>query len=353
MGLVVSHDLIYASESELEAQFAQIRAGGVNWVREDFAWQVIEPRPGVFDWRNFDGLIEAAAKAGVHVLGILDYSAPWASSDPSGAGNQFYPPKHDGDFAAYAAAVAARYGNGGWFWGDHGELAAMPLTAVEIWNEPYGSWAWRPGPDPVAYAALVRQTALAIHAADPNMQVLMSGDLQSWDDRNAATGTQAQPWLARLLAADPGVAKLVNGLDVHPYPEPRDAGPYDLGVGQEQSFGRVALIRQTELAAGVSLPIWITEVGWSTAPNTPFSVSDQTQAAFFTGAVKRAIGEWGSYVPRIFLFAWYRSDGLAGALENDCDLLDPQGNPKPAWQALAQMLGGVPGGSDPSAPMVN
>ena len=82
-------------------------------------------------------------------------------------------------------------------------------------------------------------------------------------------------------------------------------------------------------------------------------MSDQTQAAFLTGAVKRAIGEWGSYVPRIFLFAWYRSDGLAGALENDCGLLDPQGNPKPAWQALAQMLGGVPGGSDPSAPMVN
>ena len=46
VGLVVSHDLIYALESELEAQFAQIRAGGVNWVREDFAWQVIEPRPG-------------------------------------------------------------------------------------------------------------------------------------------------------------------------------------------------------------------------------------------------------------------------------------------------------------------
>ena len=35
------------------------------------AWRVrLDPR--------FDRLMEAAARTGVHVLGILDYSAPWA-----------------------------------------------------------------------------------------------------------------------------------------------------------------------------------------------------------------------------------------------------------------------------------
>ena len=353
VGLAVSHDLFDASTSEIEAQFAQIHAGGVSWVREDLEWAVAEPQQGIFNWAPFDRLMEAASRTGVHVLGILDYSAPWASSDPSGAGNKFYPPKNDVDYAAYSAGVASRYGSTGIFWSQHPELTPDPLSAVEIWNEPYGSWYWMPGPDPAAYDALVRATAPAIHAIDPSMTVLMSGDLQSWDDRNAATGTQAQPWLPRLLADDPGVAKLVNGLDVHPYPTPRDAGPYDDTASIEQSFGRIPLIRQTELAAGVNLPIWITEVGWSTAPNTPFSVSEQTQASYSLGVVHRAIDEWGAYVPKVFIFGWYRSNGIQGESDQNCGLVDVTGSLKPAWIELTQLLGGAPGPPDPSASLSN
>jgi hypothetical protein len=210
-----------------------------------------------------------------------------------------------------------------------------------------------PGPDPAAYDALVSTTAPAIHAVDPSMTVLMSGDLQSWDDRNAATGTQAQPWLARLLQDDPGVAKLVNGFDVHPYPTPRNAGPYDTGASVSNSFGRIPLIRSTELAAGVNLPIWITEVGWSIAPNTAYSVSEQTQASFLLGAVDRAINEWGAYVPKIFLFGWYRSNGVQGDSSQNDGLVNEDGTLTPGWVDLTQLLGGVPGPPDPAAPLSN
>jgi hypothetical protein len=353
VGVVISHDLFNDSTSEIEAQFAQIRAGGVSWAREDFEWGVIEPQRGVFNWAPFDRLMQAASSSGVQVLGILDYSAPWASSDPTGNENKFYPPTNNSDFASYAAAVAARYGAGGSFWAANPALVPDPLTTVEIWNEPFGSWYWKPGPNPEAYAALVNVTAPAIHAADPQMQVLISGDLQSWDDRNAATGTQAQPWLAQLLAVDPGIGKLVNGLDVHPYPEPRNTGPYATGASAQQAFGRIALIRATEVAAGVNLPIWITEIGWSTDPSTPFSVSAQTQATFLRDAVQRSINGWGSYVAKIFLFGWYRSNNVPGDPGQNFGLIKASGAVTPAWTAITRLLGGVPGGSDPDASLAN
>lgn len=336
VGMGISHTLVGEPATEIEAELKQIRAGGVSWVREDFPWATAEPAKGVFNWAPLDHLMEAASLADVHMLAILDYSALWASSDPSGHGDIFYPPKHDVDFATYAAAVASRYGVHGTFWSEHAALKADPLTAVEIWNEPYGSWFWKPRPDPLAYVALVRQAALAIHRAKRHMFVLMSGDLQSFDGRNATS--HYRPWLESLLAADPSLPRLVDGFAVHPYAEPRETGPYGTGFSPAQSFGRVALIRKIALNAGIAKPIWITEVGWSTSPRAPHAISDATQATYMREAISRAIGEWGSYVQKIFLFSWYRSDGIPNSVRN-YGLLDRSGIPKPAWRAITALIG--------------
>ena len=57
-----------------------------------------------------------------------------------------------------------------------------------------------------------------------------------------------------------------------------------------------------------------------------------------------------AYVPKIFLFGWYRSDNLPRDPAHNEGLLDPSGRPKPAWIRLTRMLGGSPGGPDPGAP---
>ena len=339
VGISISYAIVNQSVADIQWELTQLRSGGVSWVREDFAWALAEPRRGVFNWTPTDNLMTAASRTGIHVLGILDYSAPWASSDPSGHGDVFFPPKSNADFAAYAAAVTSRYGNSGSFWTAHPDLTRTPLSAMEIWNEPYGSWFWKPGPDPAAYAAMVRATAPVIHAADPKMQIIMSGDLQSWDDGYAA---HLQPWLSSVLRADPGVTKLVNGLGVHPYSEPRNLGPDDAGPNPLVTFGRVALIHQAEVASGVSLPIWITEVGWSTAPGTPYGISTQQQASYMAAALRRGIIEWGGFVKRIFLFGWYRSSDLPGDMYHNYGLLFNNGVPKPAWTTITQLLGGLP-----------
>jgi polysaccharide biosynthesis protein PslG len=347
VGVAVSYDLYQSPESRIQRGLAQLHAGGVSWIREDLTWAIAEPEPDVFAWAAFDRLMKAAALAKVHVLGILDYSAPWASSDPTGSGDPFYPPKSDADFAGYAAAVVSRYGRNGSFWSENPHLIPDPLTALELWNEPYESWDWKPSPDPEAYAALVSQAARAIHAVDPHSVVLMAADLASWGNGSAPNG---HPWLASLLAADPELPGLVNAIAVHPYPAPLSLGPDYRGPDLKASFGRVALLHQAEVAAGVRLPIWITEVGWSTAPDTPQAVSARTQARYSLDAIRRSLGQWGSYVSRIFLFGWFRSSGRRGDLAGNYGLLDPNGIPKPAWIAIAHLLGGKPGGRDPDVP---
>src|SRR5688500_7505996 len=89
----VNTHLVWVSQADARAGYAEAAAGGVGWVREECPWGVVEPQPGNYAWARTDAMMAAASQAGVNVLGILGYSAPWASSDPSRAGNSRYPPR--------------------------------------------------------------------------------------------------------------------------------------------------------------------------------------------------------------------------------------------------------------------
>ncbi|MDX6511628.1 MAG: polysaccharide biosynthesis protein PslG [Gaiellaceae bacterium] len=320
----ISSHFYWLSEVGARAQMARLKAGGVTWVREDFRWDRLEPQRGTFDWVRTDHVMAAAAASGVNVLGLITHAPPWAS----GSTDPVYPPKNPDEFAAFAAAVVSRYGTGGSFWPTRPELTPRPLTAVEIWNEPFGRWAWKPNPDPVAYAALAHKAAVAIHAVQSDVTVLVCGDVI----QQRADGAVEVPWLAKVLAADPQLSKLANGYAVHPYSDNR--GPYDSVTKQIYRFDRVTLTRDVARAYGASLPIWITEVGWSTGVG---GLSEATQAEYTRGATVRALDEWGSFVARIFVFSWDVSDS-AGTLNAGYGLRRPDDSARPAWDALKALL---------------
>jgi hypothetical protein len=330
--------LVWLSQSAAHSALSQARAGGVDWVREEFPWGAVEPQRGKFSWSRTDALMSAASLAGVNVLGILSYSAPWASSDPSGGGDSKYPPRDVADYARYAAAVAARYGSGGTFWAAHPELVPRPLTAVQIWNEPFGYWFWKPNPSPAAYAKLARAATAAIRSVTPGMTILVAGDVLQ-----VRTDGKLLDWLKSLRAADPGLNALVDAYSVHPYPHPRTNGPYLDRADPRWDYRRVMLTHEID----PSLPIWITEVGWSTA-DTSDSVSEATQASHVRGAVVRALDDWGSYVKRIFVYSFDRDSADRGDREGHYGLLRQDGSAKPAWDTLRALLAAGP---SPTAPI--
>src|SRR5215211_9288674 len=82
-------------DADQETEMRRLHAGGVDWTREDFLWETIEPSKGSFNWSWPDKLMTSSSRTGVNVLAILDYSAKWASSGPNGEST--YPPRDNAE----------------------------------------------------------------------------------------------------------------------------------------------------------------------------------------------------------------------------------------------------------------
>jgi len=298
------------------------RDGGVTWIREDFTWSSIEPAPGRFVWARTDALMRNVSRLGMHVLAIATYAPGWASGHPDS--NKF-PPTNPRDYARFAKAIADRYGRGGTFWQANRRLVPAPLTAIELWNEPWHASFWGTGPDPAAYARLVRAAATAVKRSHPRMAVLASADV---------TGSGGVEWFGPLLAADPDLWRsgLVDAWSVHLYCQ--DRSPWDVVSPQQYRFDRVLVTRGLAEQSGAVKPIWITEFGWSTEPGAPDAVSEQTQAQYEHDALSRATIEWRSFVRRSFVFTWTKPSVAADAY----NLLRLDGSSRPAWQAIQAFI---------------
>lgn len=238
------NDFAY-TPAQIDAQLAAVRATGATIARSDALWEATEPHPPTagrhdWDWSFDDRIAGSLAAHGLAWLPILDYSAPWAQSIP---GQDHSPPRSDADYAAYAAAFAARYGPGGTFWREHPGVSAQPVGAIEIWNEPDNGGFWAPSPDPGAYARLYLVTRAAIDAADPGIRVLVGGL------------TRPASFLPAMVQAAPDLSGHVDGVAIHPYGRPAVVA------------GKVASARATLAALGMTeVPLYVTEFGWTTQP---------------------------------------------------------------------------------------
>jgi len=139
------------------------RAGllGARWVREEFtATRLHSGSDSPYYWAPFDRVVREERKAGLHILGLLDYSNSW------GYANHGWMPHADmrrlsADFAHYAYAVAHHYRGQIDFW--------------QVWNEPNLKVFWHPAPNPGDYAQLVNAAYPAIKRGNPRARVVLAG----------------------------------------------------------------------------------------------------------------------------------------------------------------------------------
>lgn len=147
----------YSSKKDLEKVVALMKKAGVGWVRMDFLWQDIEPEPGKFRFDKYDVIVNLLNKNNINILGILDYSADWASV----CNRWNCPPWHNELFIKYAAGVVERYKDRIKYW--------------EVWNEPDSYTYWEQQDGLKSYCALLKDVYIAVKKADPDCKVLNGG----------------------------------------------------------------------------------------------------------------------------------------------------------------------------------
>jgi hypothetical protein len=245
-------DLFALPASDWDAQLAALQAGGIGVVRLPAYWSDLEPRAPDADgrrypnWQLIDDKVQALARHGLRWEPVICFSATWSETVP---GDYASAPADAGQFAAFAATLARRYGPGGSFWSGHSDLAPVPVRSYELWNEPNAAVFWHPQDSaPEAYADLYALTRDALRQVDGSARVVVGG--------LASPGTEVLPadrFVARMFAHRPDLRGDVDVVGYHPY-SATIAGVYAL---------LAAFRRALDAAAGPGVPIEVTEVGWT------------------------------------------------------------------------------------------
>jgi hypothetical protein len=280
------NDLTY-SPAQIDAQLSALRATGATVARSDALWQASEPlapRDGVhhYAWDFDDRIAAALAAHGLTWLALLDYSPPWAQSV---AGQPHSPPDNSDDFAAFARAFAVRYGTSGTFWRDHPSLPALPVTTLEIWNEPDNGEFWAPSPDAGRYAELYLAARAAVDAVDPSARVIVGGL------------TAPTTFLAAMARAVPALAGHVDGVAIHPY------GPPAVVVSKI----RAARATLTGLGLG-AVPLYVTEFGWTTSPPGAVNYVATTRRPAWIERTLAALARLQCGLAATVLYTWVTPD---------------------------------------------
>ncbi|HET6319623.1 MAG TPA: beta-galactosidase, partial [Chloroflexota bacterium] len=302
-----------------------IKEAGFGSIRQQFAWSSIEPSSkGSYEWDRADEIITLVREAGLDLLARLDLPPEWAR--PTGS-YKTHPPRDARDFGDFVAAFVARY---------RGQV-----RYVQLWNEPNLNEEWgRRAVDPAGYVELLRAGFAATHRADPAARVVTAAMAQTLEpDDPSASGLDDLLYLERLYAA--GARPYFDVLAVNAYG--LSTGPDDRRTSPEQAnFPRVLLARDVMLRHGdAGKAVWVAEFGWNALPRdwtgepSPWGqVEPHKQAAYITGAYRRAATEWPWLGP---MSLWLFRKPFADARDPTpfFALVDREWRPRPAYAALA------------------
>jgi polysaccharide biosynthesis protein PslG len=282
-----------------------VREAGIGWVRIDFFWRLLEPSPGRMRWAAYDAIVEAARDNGVAILGILDYSALWASRDPSGRDDK-YPPRDPELFARYAEAVVGRYRGAVAYW--------------EVWNEPDHGGFWKGSAE--EYAALLARAYPRIKAANPAAQVLVGG---------LAQGGRSDPGFLDGLLAVCGRPD-ARCFDIFAF-HTNFRTPADI----ERQFAENG---QRLRAHGITAPVWITEASYTSDPRQQhvpgYEGGDDAQARYLVDTTTLSLKLGADRVFWATLYDYRKDAGVYTA----SGLRTVDGRAKPAYDAYRRLARG-------------
>jgi arabinogalactan endo-1,4-beta-galactosidase len=320
----LSWGFLYSADN-LPTALQMMHDAGIRWVRINWSWKDMQPEPGAFNFTQFDLVAEKAAEYGINLLAILIAVPAWASTAPpeliaergSLSPVDKYRPRDIDDWLTYVRTVVERYDGDGL-----DDAPGSPRIAYwEVWNEPNLSFFWPPQPDVSEYVDLLKATYAAVKSADDSAQVVLGGLSGSGVN---AEGTGYLQQIYQLGGDDFDVAS------IHHYIHPT------LSDNIEKLQASLEATRQVMDEDGdADVPLWLTEIGWSDAPNAwgqPTASQDEI-AAFLTRVYTELPAD------KIF---WYNfRDVFADSpdVEHNFGLVDNDFTPKPAYDAYMALVG--------------
>lgn len=296
---------------------------GVRYVRLQLPWEDVEIHgPGDFldrrnvaergvvsSWQKYDHIVNLAYEYGLELVVRIDRPPDWARAtalkrpewfegierDPGSTG----PPDNYGDYSSFVYRVVSRYQG--------------KVRFFQIWNEPNlkNEWNWIE-PDPEDFTRLLRFGAAAAKRANPDA-VIVFPSLAPVDGMDKRAPMSEMEYLDRVYRAGGGDAfdilsaqsyGLGQPPDEHRYIRlrPFDNWSWTRPIDTRTDVSRLVLLREVmELHGDDDTAIWISEMGWNSAPDTiPAErrytwgppVSEAQKADYLIGQLERARDEW-------------------------------------------------------------
>ena len=301
----------------------KLKAAGVRKVRIDVGWDGLQPTgntaPNPEGWyaKLLDGCVNGAKTRGMDVLLTLHMSPTWARP-AAYASTPWVLPADPRAIQTVSGWLSSRY--------------AGKVEAIEVWNEP-NLRHFVQVVDPVKYVAVLGAAHAAIKAANPAMQVVFSGA-----DRVAVSPGAPAVDDFYSLAYRAGAKGKFDVMGVHTYQGPADAPPGAPDVGTWRITHMPALIALMAANGDSTLPISVTEFGWSVHANAlgtatwDLGVTEQQQADYTVGAMD-LLGTWPQ-VKSAYVYA-ERQKATGNLHQDGYGMLRRDLSPRPVLTALA------------------
>jgi hypothetical protein len=316
--------------------FPQAAGLGFGWVKIYVSWKSIESSKGNFG--NYpDYAIQQAHMNNLQVVASIFDIPDYESGNPP-------PSSMPNDFGDFMYQLASHF---------QGQIAAY-----EIWNEPNvdSTWGWG-NPDASILTAMIKAAYPKVKQADPGALVV-SGGLSNTLDGNGSSAISDLTYLQQMV--QDGIVGNVDAIGIHPYPGPCDPAATSCAASGGVMFRRAEQEHDTLVQAGAgNVPLWITEAGYFSTPSdlgSEFSACNgsgsgisgfanweldpNTKANDLVAAFQYAYNNW----PWLGAFILMNLDMTTDTFRATCDpvrfwaILDQNGNPTPAYNALQSMV---------------
>jgi len=328
-GIVLSPD-----PSQRDGALSLIARSGAGVVRIPLVWRSVvagnappgfdarDPGDPAYDFVAVDASVRAAAAAGLVPLLVVG-GAPTFAEAPN-RWPYAYPGSWDPSpsaFEAFAAAVARRY-DGAFPDPLHAGAALPAVRLFQAWNEPNlarylePQWIavegrWQPFA-PAVYRRLLNGFYAGVKSIQPQATVVAAGVAPDGD--SAGVGRMAPVTFLRELLCVSAAGRAIRAdceepahfdvLAFHPLsvasPDAVARSSLDVAIADAGKVGNVLRAAQTVGTALPSAhkPLWVTELNWESAPQSPRGVPPAKQAAWISRALHRL------WVAGVSLVSW-------------------------------------------------